>query len=115
MLLTVKDRLIIQTILPREDNFITIALCRDLAEKVRLSQEMMDGCKMHYDEKAGMTAWDDKLADAFSTEVVFTQAEMELFFRVIKDMDIEKRITQDNFDTLKKLRDAMPEKTEKKS
>lgn len=95
MKLGVKDRLMIQQILPREGNLITHRLIRDITAKTELSQADMDGVKMKPLPTGGVT-WDDKLEKFLGQKTLkFTDAEIGFLKDQVKKLNEKEKITRD--------------------
>lgn len=95
MKLGVKDRLMIQQILPREGNLVTHRLIRDITAKTELSQADMDSVGMKPLPTGGVT-WDDKLEKFLGQKTFkFTDAEIGFLKDQVKKLNEKEKITRD--------------------
>lgn len=97
MRLGVKDRLMIQQILPREGNLIAQRIMGDISQKTELNQEEMDEVKMKPLPTGGVQ-WDDKLEKFLGQKTIkFTDAEIGFLKDQVKKLNEQEKITRDQF------------------
>jgi len=97
MKLGVKDRLMMQQILPREGNLIAQRIMRDIGQKTELTQEEMDSVKMKPLPSGGVT-WDDKLEKFLGQKTIkFTDAEIGFLKDQVKKLDETQKVSRDTF------------------
>lgn len=89
MELTVKDRLLITAILPKEDNAVTLRIIRGLKEKLAFTPEEHEFLQIR--EEAGGTRWSDEYAD-YATEIEITDLEEPIIKRSLKQLDREQKL-----------------------
>src|SRR5690606_33014430 len=95
--LTIKDRVYIPAILPKEGAMIEMITVRGIIKKVEFTPEEIEGLNIRDSEK-GVTWAKDK-----TIEVEFTATEKEILVKSIKQMDEEKKIPLDMLPTAEKL------------
>lgn len=89
--LSIHDRLMILGLLPREGDFVTLKLARDIREKVELSQAEMKkhDVKPRSAEDGGGLQW---IEPKKKTKIDFSSAEMELLKAKVSELDKTKKI-----------------------
>lgn len=98
--LTVKDRFIVPELLPERSNLTDQYLAQDIIDKTQLSKEEREQIGLTFG--GGNVSWRDG-AEA-NKEVVFSQAELDLLDRCIKNKSNEQQIHRDMLDTVKKIK-----------
>jgi hypothetical protein len=88
--LTIKERLLVPQLYPREAGLTDQTIVRDIARKVNLSQEEQK--KVGLKTMPNGFTWDNKKEKVI--EVEFTDAEINLLKDRINKLDQEKKITQ---------------------
>ena len=104
--LNVLERSMILSILPREGNFLTMRLLRDLSAKVGISaQEFIDfEIKTIIDEKdptKSHTEWN--LKGAAPTEIELVDPEVDVIRKELKALDEKQKLTIELFSVYEKF------------
>lgn len=86
--LGIKDRLVICRILPKEGNFVTLRLIRDLINKVGLKAE--EYTEFGIKEEGGMVMWNEKAN--LPKQFEFADAEKELIKKQLKQLDESNKL-----------------------
>ena len=98
--LTVKDRLVLATILPKRAGLATIILVDSVIGKIKITPEEIDLLSMK-DTTTGGTVWNVEKETVLN--VAFTKAEIEVLNEGIKQADEQKVITLDHLPLIKKI------------
>jgi len=97
--LNVLERSMLLSILPKEGNFLTLRLTRDLAAKVGISaQEFKD---FEIKTEGEKTSWN--LKGVAPTEIEFVDAERDIIKKQLKDLDEKKKLTAELFTLYEKF------------
>lgn len=103
--LNIKDRLMINQLLPEQGSLIQQKLARDIIEKVKIGQKEMKkvGLKTTVDNKgrSSMT-WNEK---AKSKSIELSEMEYDLLKDQIDRLDKDNKITQDILPMCVKIKD----------
>jgi len=98
---SVKDRLLLAGLLPKEGNIITLILARDIKQKVEISQDEFK----KYDFKTidnGSVRWQEPKK---GFKITFTGAEMELLRTQVDSLDNTEKITDELLTLCLKIRE----------
>lgn len=87
--LSVGERMVILSIMPKEGSFVTLKMIRALGDKLGLSAEELE--KFKVTEEAGVVKWDAK---AYPVEFTFAEIEHDLIKKELKRMDSENKLNQ---------------------
>lgn len=89
MKLSIKERLNFGAILPQKGNIVEQKLARDIGEKIEISQKEMKEIGL---KAVGDTVqWNEKKAKDKNVE--FTEMELDLLKKQVKELDEKKEIT----------------------
>jgi len=97
------ERLIAMSILPKESNFVTLRLIRDLNGKLGPSPKEIEKCGIELREDGkGLSKWIDSemLAD---TEIEIHKKEKEVVAKALESLDKDKKLLQDHFTLYEKF------------
>jgi len=97
--LNVIERGTILSILPKEGNFITLRLIRDLASKVGLSAQEITDFEIVTTENR--TTWNMK--GAAPTELEFVESEVDIIKKQLKDLNEKQKLTSEMFTLYEKF------------
>ena len=97
----IKDRLIVSLLYPKESDFITQILVKDLRGKLDFTQEEIT--ELDFKVTKDGYQWNQKGEKI--THIEFTDKELELLKDGVKRLDEEKKISQDNLALCKKIQD----------
>ena len=101
MKLTIKDRLILNSIYPKESNIVNQTLIRDISKKIEIPQDEMKAINLR--PKDGMLLWDE--GKGKDIEVKFSALELNLLKGQVDKLDKENKITMDILDLCLKIRE----------
>ncbi|MHC4122000.1 MAG: hypothetical protein ACYSSI_00370 [Planctomycetota bacterium] len=97
--LSIKDRLMLLGLLPKEGNILAITLAKDIRDKVVLTQAEMTKYKVEEKISTDGTGrnisnlvWDEK---GQTKKIEFTNAEWQLLKEQVEKLDNKKRVTPD--------------------
>jgi len=97
--LTVGERLIILQILPKEGNFTTLRLTRDLGNKVGISADEFEEFEIKQEEN--LIKWNDK--GSIEKSIDFKNKEIEIISAELKNLDKEKKLEFRHFSIFEKF------------
>lgn len=97
--LTVGERLVICSILPKESSFITIRLVRNLISRLALSAAEIEEFELR--EEGGMAKWNTK--GATPKEFEFEQVELDLIKKQLTDLDSKGKLNIEMFSVYEKF------------
>lgn len=103
MKLSVKERLVVGSLLPKEGNIMVQTLARDIREKTKLLQKEFKDVGFKVTPQGGYQ-WDKKKAK--SKKVDFTSAELGLLKKQVDILDKQNKITQELLDICLKIKEA---------
>lgn len=101
MKLTIKNRMLINELYPKESNLISQILVKDINEKINITQK--DIKKYEIKSNQNSLTWNTEKDKGL--EVDFTDKEIELLKEQVEKLDKENKITQDNLDLCLKIRE----------
>lgn len=87
------------SILPKEGNFITLRLVRDLAAKVGLSAQEITDFEVQTDENG--SRWNVK--GVAPTMIPFADAELDIIKKQLKELDSKQKLTPELFTVYEKF------------
>ncbi|MCH7525141.1 MAG: hypothetical protein IIC74_09055 [Bacteroidetes bacterium] len=99
MELTIKDRLLVAHLYPKESNLVTQILVKDIITKVEITQD--DVKKYSIVSNAKGIVWNKDLDKAI--DIILTDKEISFLQGQIKRLDGENKITQENLDLCLKI------------
>lgn len=99
MILTIKDRLLLRSVLPEQGNLISMILAKSIAKKLDFTpKEITDFCIKQEGEKI---TWDS--SKCVDIEVSFEESEINLLRDQFKKLDSEEKISIDMVDLYEKV------------
>ena len=101
MELTVRERLVLLGMLPKEANFITLRLMRVLKEDLSFSDDENE--KLKFVQQGESLKWNEKVADELVKEMEVGETMMNLIVKQLKDMDSTSKLTADHFTIYEKF------------
>jgi hypothetical protein len=90
MKLSVAERIVLNNILPQESDYATLVACKDLREKVVLTQEEIVEYKV--EAQGGNIVWDSEKAEEKEFEI--TDLEKKVVSDTLKELDKNKKLNQ---------------------
>lgn len=101
--LSIKDRIIFDSIMPTQSDILSQVLARDIIDKIEITQPDMKKTRLRKKEDGSEGyIWDKPLDTTFE----FTQAEMEFLRTQVARLDTEKKITPDLLELCLKIREV---------
>ena len=82
------DRLLIPTVLPREASYIEQRVCKDVIDKVSISQDEIVTYKVKNTGES--LTWDNS---APKKEIEFSDAEVSLIAKELRNLDSKKKVS----------------------
>lgn len=101
MELTVMERLVIQNLLPKEANFMTLRLMRVLREDLSFSDEEIKELK--FNQEGEMLRWNHEAAESVVKDVEIGETMMNLITKTLKEMDEKNKLTAEHFTLYEKF------------
>lgn len=101
MKLSIKERLNFGSILPKENDYVSSLLSRDILKKIDLSQEEIK--KIELKNVNNQLSWKNNLDK--DIEVEFTAAELNVLNEAINKLDKANKISLSNLDIIEKIKD----------
>lgn len=102
MKLTIKDRIVLSGLYPKEGDMLTQILIREIGEKTRIGSE--EAKEIELKTSAVGVTWN--VSKATEKEIEFTNSELRLLKERVSKLDKEKKITQEMLDLCVKIQDA---------
>lgn len=102
MNLTVKDRIVMSQLYPKQGNLISQVLVRDINKKIMLEQDEIKDIDFQVREDGRSYIWNEKKAK--DKDVDFTEAEIDLLKKEVENLDKDNKITQDVLDVCLKIK-----------
>ena len=99
MKLSVRERLVLLSVLPQEGNFITLKVVRKLREGLSFSEEELKQYKFVQDK--GRVTWDDSVEQSKAIEIG-TQAKI-IIQDALKKLNEDKKLKDEHFTIYEKF------------
>ena len=99
--LTVKERLVIQSLLPKEGNFMTLKLMRILKEELSFSDEEIK--KLEFVQSGELLNWNQEAAEGVVKDVEVGETMMNLIVETLSDMNKNSKLTDDHITLYEKF------------
>jgi hypothetical protein len=99
MILTIKERLLLLTVLPREGNIVTLRIVQNLRAALSFSEEEHAALKMEQNEEG--FKWDAEISQ--EREVEIGPRAQVLIQDTLKGMDKSSKLTEDFFSLWEKF------------
>ena len=94
MLLTVRERLILQSVLPQEGDFLTLKILRNLQEDLSFTEEEIATYK--FVQSDGKVTWDNKVEQ--SKEVEVGKKANDIIILALSKLNEQKKLRMEHFD-----------------
>lgn len=95
--LTVKQRLDLQSILPKEGDFTTVKMLRVLREELSFSEEEHELLKFKFFQN-GSVEWNKDAAKDCIKEINIPQVIVDEVKKILEKLNIQKKITESHLD-----------------
>lgn len=102
--MTVKDRITVLSIFPRETNLVEQTYIRDISDKVVITQEEIKAVEFQYDDELKTYKWNAEKDKP--KKIKFTDVERDFILDIIRKLDQEKKITIDIYQLYEKFNEA---------
>ena len=99
MLLTVRERLILQSVLPQEGDFLTLRVLRKLQEDLSFTEEEL--AKYKFVQSEGMVTWDDKVEQG--KEIEIGRKANDIIVLALSKLNEQKKLRMEHFDLYKRF------------
>lgn len=97
--LNLAERINLLTILPKEGDFLTLKVLRDLIDKVGIKDGEFKKYKIVQD--GDQISWDSSLEDLF--EIEFGEKQLDIIIKSLKDLDRTKKLRSEHFSLYEKF------------
>lgn len=103
MRLNIKERLLLLNILPKETNFITLKIVKNLQEALSFTEEEIKNFDLRNEEFNGqvLTKWNAEIDT--NTDITIGEKANEIITISLKKLDEEKKLTMDFIDLFEKF------------
>ena len=101
LILSIMDRLQLQTLLPKNGRMIEMELVQDIRKKIRFTPQEIEKYELR-DLNNGGVAWDREKAK--DREFTFEKSEIQAIQKGIEAADKAEQITEGSLDTAKKFK-----------
>jgi hypothetical protein len=102
MQLSIKERIMILNLLPKETNFITLKLIRDLENDLGFSENEINDFEIKTNENS--ITWDNKKEiELGEKDIKINDKIKEIINKILKKMDEEEKITKDHYSLCEKF------------
>jgi len=91
MTLTIKDRLLLLTVLPREGNIVTLRIIRKLRESLSFSEE--EHARLGLVEKDNQVSWRTDVPQ--ESEIDIGAKATKIVENTLQDLDKQKKLTEE--------------------
>lgn len=102
--LSIKDRLSLKELFPRQSDIISLTLVRDIIDKTQLSQVEIKKIGLKLAEDGRTITWNDKVA--IEKNIGFTGAEITYMRSQVDRLDNEKKVTADLLSLCLRIRET---------
>ena len=103
MKLTLKERILIQQILPQKGNMLEMLTIKSIVKKVEVTEE--ESKKFEITAKGNSIVWNAEGKDA-KFEIEFSEGELKVLKDAVVEMNDKKEITLDNLELCGKIEKA---------
>ncbi len=113
MKLNAKERLVLVGLLPQKGTILTQIMVRDIAEKVKLTDDETTsiGLKTEIEKGGeGRLRFDPEKSENLIKEIAFASSEIELLKTIVTDLDNAKGISRNNLDVCLKIKECETKK-----
>ncbi len=99
MLLTVRERLVILSILPKEGDFLTLKVLRKLQGDLSFTEEELK--QYNFIEGEGVVTWDDKVEQ--TKEIPLSMKATEIIVKALTTLNNIGKLKMEHFDIYEKF------------
>ena len=104
MKLNVKERLLLQGILPKENNFVTLKIVRKLQEALSFNEDEIKTYAFETyksETEKDMIKWNQEIEQ--EKEIEIGEKATDIIADALKELDKNKKLTNDHFDLYEKF------------
>ncbi len=103
MELTVKERMVLSSIIPKEGDFVTLKVVRKLREALSFSEEEIKKWQFvsEQEDRITFTKWDDSIDQ--NANINFGEKATDMIVEALKKLDGAKKLTEDHFSLYEKF------------
>lgn len=101
MILSVLDRVVLLTALPKEGSYLTVKILMDLRMAVSFNEKEMKKFNLKIDDETGMTTWDNK--NAGDIEIPIGEKATDIIVVAFEKLDKEGHINSEMIETYEKF------------
>lgn len=94
MLLTVRERLILQSVLPQEGDFLTLKVLRKLQEDLSFTEEEL--AKYKFVQSESQVTWDDKVEQG--KEIKIGKKANDIIVLALSKLNEQKKLRMEHYD-----------------
>lgn len=98
--LTIRERIILLSILPKEGNYAMLKILTNLRMSLAFTEEEVKEWKIVTNPKSGQTTWD---GDAEASEVPIGEKATDIIVDAFKKLDRENKLTEEMIDTYERF------------
>ena len=103
MFLSVKERLMLLSIVPAQGDFLTLKIVRKLREELSFSEEEHSLLQFRQDQASGMTRWSDTGEKQIVKDVQIGEKAIDIIADGLKKLNDEKKLTMDTMELYEKF------------
>lgn len=108
--LSVYERLVLLNILPKEGNFITLKIIRQLREGLSFNEKEIKDLKLGINQEKGTATWEQEKDP--NKEVEIGREAKKIIVEVLEKLDKDGKLTQEHFSLYEKFVEEKEEKKE---
>jgi len=105
--LSVYERLVLLNILPKEGNFITLKIIRQLREDLSFNEKDVKELKLSIDPEKGNATWD--VSKDPNKEVEIGREANKVIIEALEKLDKDEKLTQEHFSLYEKFVEEVKE------
>jgi hypothetical protein len=98
MLLSVGERLVLLSVLPKEGNFITLKLVRELRENLSFSED--EHKKYKFRQEEGNVFWENNNDEA---DIKIGEKAADVIAEALKELDKQKKLKNEHYSIYEKF------------
>lgn len=100
--LNVGERIVALSVLPKEGNFVTLRLVRNLGEKLGLSADEHEKYEIKINTETGIASWNKKGIEEL-VGLEFKNKEVEIIRTALEELDKEQKLKNEHFSLYEKF------------
>lgn len=99
--LNVYERLVLLNILPKEGNFITLKILRQLREGLSFNEKEIKDLKLAIDQEKGTATWDQEKEP--NKEMEIGREGKKIIVETLEKLDEDKKLTHEHYSLYEKF------------